>query len=70
MDHSGFPDSPDKMLRSELLDMSSSSALNLSRANQLEESLIMAKNGRDRYEQELITEMERSSGFARLRVRV
>jgi len=64
MDHSGFPDSPDMMLRSELLDMSSSSALNLSRANQLEESLIMAKYGRDRYEQELITEMERSSGFA------
>lgn len=44
--------------------MSASSALNLSRTYQLEESLAMAKSRSDRYEHELVTEMERCSALA------
>ena len=58
----GNCDSSDN-LPSELLEMSTA-VLNQSRANHLEESLLMAKSRSDLYEQELIAEMDRSSALA------
>jgi hypothetical protein len=63
LDRSSFLESPDR-LRSELLEVSSTSALNQSRAYHLEESLVLAKSRSERYERELITEMDRSSALA------
>jgi len=63
LDRSAFLESPDR-LRSELLEVSSTSALNQSRAYHLEESLVLAKSRSERYERELVSEMDRSCALA------
>ena len=53
-----------------MLDTSNSSAVNQSRTYHLEESLVMAKSRSDRYEQELIAEMDRNTALARQSARL